>query len=1016
MNEDQRNKHNRFEELAALHAVKIMQSEGQAGLSAEEAQLLELGQLLRNSVSTDLPRSNPDLRSQILKQLESDQTEFQTESVVSTVASGTLDPVSRKPVQSASDSVSREGARSLSRLLLTLATGVVLAVLGWWIYSAESPASLSPLELADGTYSKYQFASLSVAPSVESPPVQPESSQPTAIKSPRYEVRTRQVPVTTMQTQTKTRTVPVTRTRLETKTRKIPVTKLVKVKGEDGKMIEKSVTEIVEQSYQVSVPYTENATQQYTVQVPVTKMAEEKYLVEIDGHGNAVAVDASKHRSSSRETLAGVGLIGGGLPESYTFDSSRSTDRSSNEVLESLLKRANEEFGANYGKLIQKASKVTEYSGANVREIGKRIEEAKMELVSLDAKKQRATSALNSGRIDEHLFKLKQRGEIRDGGSRDLDREDATMELRISELKIQLKSLLTRLGPGHRDVETLQEAIAQWESFHDSQNARVDGESVELKLKPKQVLRLYLQSLEDRIDDARSAIKVNVPRYQSALLEAQRIAAIEKQSGESYAPVHENDFRITTGVSAVSTFSVDVDTASYANMRRLINSNRLPPPDSVRLEELINYFDYDYPQPEGDDPFSVNMELASCPWSTNRKLLRVGIQGKQISTDERPSSNIVFLIDVSGSMNSQDKLPLLKRGFQMMVDRLNENDRVSIVTYAGKAGVALKPTSGDQKRTINEAIEKLQSGGSTHGSAGIKLAYELAQKNFIHDGVNKVILATDGDLNVGVTQNDELVELNKKQAAENVFLTVLGFGSGNIKDDKMEALADNGNGIYAYIDGIPEAKKVLVKEMSGSLVTIAKDVKIQIEFNPVEVISYRLLGYENRILATEDFNNDQKDAGEIGAGHSVTAIYELVTSDKPDGLTSSDATTLKYQQAEQKIVEATPEVKASFSAAAQTGELLTLALRYKQPDESFSKRIEFTIDNDQQSFGAASDDFRFAASVASFGMLLRGSRYQGQTGAASILDWASGAIGDDASGYRTEFLELVRKFETIVGR
>ena len=412
------------------------------------------------------------------------------------------------------------------------------------------------------------------------------------------------------------------------------------------------------------------------------------------------------------------------------------------------------------------------------------------------------------------------------------------------------------------------------------------------------------------------------------------------------------------------------------------------------------------------------MELADCPWNKSHKLLRVGLKGKEVQVDKRPATNLVFLIDVSGSMNNADKLPLLKTGFQMMVNQLGENDTVAIVTYAGNAGVALEPTNGSEKRKINDAIESLKPGGSTHGSAGIKLAYEFAQKNFIHNGVNKVILATDGDLNVGITENGGLVKLIKEKAAENVFLTVLGFGSGNIKDDKMEALADNGNGMYAYIDGIREAHKVLVEEMSSSLVTIAKDVKIQIEFNPAEVTSYRLIGYENRILAARDFNDDQIDAGEIGAGHTVTAIYELVTTDKSSDSTSSASMGLKYQLDGPDVLKTVPvnvETKVKLSAAAKSGELLTLALRYKQPEESVSKEkeIEYTIKNDQKSFSTASSDFRFAASVASFGMLLRNSKHQGETSTVSILDWAAGAIGDDQSGYRAEFLEIVRKAKSI---
>ncbi|MCL4146177.1 UNVERIFIED_CONTAM: hypothetical protein GTU68_004841 [Idotea baltica] len=431
-------------------------------------------------------------------------------------------------------------------------------------------------------------------------------------------------------------------------------------------------------------------------------------------------------------------------------------------------------------------------------------------------------------------------------------------------------------------------------------------------------------------------------------------------------------------------------------MRRFLNSGQRPPANSVRIEELINYFTYDYAQPQGEDPFSVNTELASCPWSDGHQLLRVGLQGKSVHVEERPATNVVFLMDVSGSMKSPDKLPLLKQGFQMMVQQLNENDRVSIVTYAGNAGVALSPTDGSQTKVINEAIERLTSGGSTHGSAGIQLAYQLAQENFIKDGVNKVILATDGDLNVGVTRDGALVKLIKQKASEGVFLTVLGFGTGNLKDGKLEQLADNGNGMYSYIDSTREAHRVLVEQMSGSLVTIAKDVKIQIEFNPAVVKSYRLIGYENRVLATEDFDNDQKDAGEIGAGHSVTAIYEI----QPVG-----------------AVESAPKVPAGMkyqlSDAAANGELATVALRYKQPDANESKRIEVAVSGETKPFSKASNDFRFASTVAGFGMLLRNSKYRGSINSQHLLRSAGESIGDDISGYRAEFVDLIRKFDAI---
>ena len=397
----------------------------------------------------------------------------------------------------------------------------------------------------------------------------------------------------------------------------------------------------------------------------------------------------------------------------------------------------------------------------------------------------------------------------------------------------------------------------------------------------------------------------------------------------------------------------------------------------------------------------------------------MGIKGKEVAADQRKPTHLVFLLDVSGSMNSADKLPLLKRGFKLMVDQLNENDRVTIVTYAGQAGLALPPTSGDQKSKINQAIDVLTPGGSTHGSAGINLAYQLAQENFVHEGNNKVILATDGDLNVGVTADKPLVDLIKQKASEGVFLTVLGFGTGNLQDGKMEQLADNGNGMYCYIDSVREARKVLVEQITGSLVTIAKDVKIQVEFNPSEVHSYRLIGYENRTMAAADFNNDRKDAGEIGAGHTVTAIYEIVTSDQADQSdgASADSTTLKYQTSGVSTEAKSPvRSDAELTEAASSGELLTLAMRYKQPDSNTSKRIEFAVSNEAVRFDQASKDFRFATSVAAYGMLLRNSKYAGNATAEMVEEIAAGSMGPDVQGYRAEFIDLVRKAKTLLKR
>ncbi len=475
---------------------------------------------------------------------------------------------------------------------------------------------------------------------------------------------------------------------------------------------------------------------------------------------------------------------------------------------------------------------------------------------------------------------------------------------------------------------------------------------------------------------------------------------------EQYAQIVENRFASVSD-EPLSTFSIDVDTASYANTRRFLSQNQLPPANAIRIEEFINYFSYDYPAPKEGEPFSVNMEVADCPWQPAHQLVRIGLKGKDVPQEQRPASNIVFLLDVSGSMQNANKLPLLKQAMKLLTDQLTESDRVSIVTYAGNAGLALDTTNGESKQTIRDAIDALNANGSTNGSAGIQLAYEKATQSFIKAGANRVILATDGDLNVGVTNDDALVELIKAKAASGVCLTVLGFGEGNLKDGKLEKLADNGNGMYAYIDSLREARKVLVEQITGSLVTIAKDVKIKVEFNPAEVAAYRLLGYENRLMSAPDFENDAKDAGEIGAGHTVTALYEIVPSKAIQQLTSTTAS-LKYQRT------LTPtEPPKELTAAAESGELLTLSLRYKQPDGDESTLSEFTVENKRHSFDDASTDFRFATAVASFAMVLRNSEFQGNSTLASVEEVASSAIGSDPQGHRTEFLDMVRKASTL---
>ena len=469
---------------------------------------------------------------------------------------------------------------------------------------------------------------------------------------------------------------------------------------------------------------------------------------------------------------------------------------------------------------------------------------------------------------------------------------------------------------------------------------------------------------------------------------------------EGYDKRNENPFVATTK-QPLSTFSIDVDTASYSNVRRFIaKQNRLPPKDAVKIEELINYFDYDYKAPTGNDPFAVDTEISVAPWNQSHRLVRIGLQGKSLDTRRLPPSNLVFLIDVSGSTGNPDKLPLLKGAFSLLVNELRPNDRVAIVVYAGAAGLVLPSTRGKNKDRILWALDQLHAGGSTAGAAGIKLAYQVARKNFIRGGNNRVILATDGDFNVGQSSDAELVRMIEGKRKQGVFLTVLGFGSGNYQDAKMEKLADKGNGNHAYIDSLLEAKKVLVSQMGGTLFTIAKDVKLQIEFNPTKVKAYRLIGYENRMLAAQDFNDDKKDAGELGAGHNVTALYEIIPAGSKEKVAGVDE--LKYQQ-----------VKST--AAASSNELMTLKLRYKKPAGQTSKLIVHTIDDREVALGKTSKSFRFATAVAELGLLLRDSEHKGNASYAKLISRARGALGRDRQGYRKGFLQLARKAQKLAG-
>lgn len=468
---------------------------------------------------------------------------------------------------------------------------------------------------------------------------------------------------------------------------------------------------------------------------------------------------------------------------------------------------------------------------------------------------------------------------------------------------------------------------------------------------------------------------------------------------EEYGTFEENVFH-ETKKDALTTFSIDVDRAAYSNMRRMLNSGQLPPKDAIRIEEMINYFDYDYKQPTGKDPVSFQTEISDSPWNKGLKLLHIGLQAKKIPTDNLPASNLVFLIDVSGSMSDFNKLPLLKQGFKLLVDQLRPKDHVAIVVYAGAAGMVLPSTSGKEKTKIKEALENLQAGGSTAGGEGIKLAYKIALENFIKGGNNRVILATDGDFNIGNSSEADLKTLIENKRESGVYLSVLGFGMGNYKDNKMETLADKGNGNYAYIDDLQEAQKTFVSEFGGTLFTVAKDVKLQLEFNPKYIKAYRLIGYENRRLNNEDFNDDKKDAGDMGSGHTVTAIYEII----PAGIESQylgKVDPLKYQESK------------NLSNVGNSNEVLTIKLRYKLPDEKTSKLMEEVVYDTHTSFDKTSDNFRLSASVAEFGLLLRQSAFKGNASFEHIIATAKSARGEDEEGYRAEFIKLVKMAQLL---
>lgn len=503
----------------------------------------------------------------------------------------------------------------------------------------------------------------------------------------------------------------------------------------------------------------------------------------------------------------------------------------------------------------------------------------------------------------------------------------------------------------------------------------------------KEVMKQELRKIKPKKKMARRSMSA------SYMPSPNQIVPQESFNTEEYSHIDENGFRSVTD-EPLSTFSIDVDGASFSNVRRFLNSNRKPPVGAVRIEEFINYFSYDYPQPKGKTPFSITTEIGDCPWNSENKLVHIGLQGKSLDLRSAPKSNLVFLLDVSGSMNSPDKLPLLKKSLKMLVKEMSSKDRVAIVVYAGAAGMVLPSTAATDVETIEAALDRLSAGGSTAGAAGIELAYKTAKENFIKGGNNRVILATDGDFNVGMSSESELVRLIEKKRDEKIFLTVLGFGTGNYSDAQMEQLSNKGNGNYAYIDNLLEAKKVLVQEMGGTLFTIAKDVKLQVEFNPARIKSYRLIGYENRKLNNEDFNDDKKDAGELGAGHTVTALYEVVPADGRDG--SSKVDKLKYQS-ERKVI------------STENDELLTVKFRYKNPDADKSQLLSQVLTENQK----GGKDLQWASTMSGFGMLLRGSDQSGDLTWEKLLTMARNSRGEDRNGYRAEAIRMIEQAELL---
>ena len=682
----------------------------------------------------------------------------------------------------------------------------------------------------------------------------------------------------------------------------------------------------------------------------------------------------------------------------------------SDEQKQSLLSRKN--IISTKPSTFSKISRWTGISAAAACFIG-------MGIIGYDSiKKETDQESINSTTVSQSFEKYSQTQSLKDEYQLDMEKTVKPL-LAKKEAKESIKSAeedkkrsfskslaKKRNVPSPRTANTIEPEDYQLGLSDQSQSLNQSIESGEGFLQGS----LAAKSL-DQIEGGRKSPKQKtLTEYaltKGSISEIQKISEEASTNNEQYGAYYDSPF-VSPLKAPLSTFAIDVDTASYSNIRRYLGRrNQLPPEDAVRVEELINYFDYDYPFTGDKHPFSVHLETASSPWKPGNRLVRIGLKAKEIKTNKRPPSNLIFLIDCSGSMRNNDKLPLLKQSCISLVENLTEDDRIGIVTYAGGAGIELDPIHGDQKDKIIKVINNLKSGGSTNGEGGIRIAYDLAKKNFIQDGTNRIIIATDGDFNVGISDRSQLIKLVKDRAEkDNIYLTALGFGEGNIKDHNLEQIANNGNGEYYYIDSFKEGKRVLADKMSSTLVTVAKDVKIQVDFNPRKVGSYRLIGYANRRMKAEDFRNDKKDAGEIGAGHTITAIYEIT----PPGSDDQNEVKSKYKKTENNKAE------NKYSDLIDSEELLTVFLRYKNPQDKIKDNAnEFVVPLTDSGKGweKSSLDFRFASAVAGFGMLLRNSEYAGDINCELILELASEGIGKDKNGLRKEFIELVKKAKTI---